>query len=88
MEDVSACRFLYGTGEEHTILLLLKSKDNIADIFLNQRQRIFGEAFSLAFKNKLYEKRFTVIPSLDVESRLQHGIFQTIYFNLQIPFSS
>ena len=35
MQNVSASPFLYGTGEEHTIRLLLKSKDNLANIFLN-----------------------------------------------------
>ena len=35
MQNVLASRFLSGTGEEHTIRLLLKSKDNIANIFLN-----------------------------------------------------
>ena len=88
MQNVSASQSLYGTGEGHTIRLLLKSKDNIANIFLNWQQRIFGEAFTLAFKNKLHAKRLTVIPSLAVESHLQHGIFQTIYFNLEIPFGS
>ena len=71
--------------KEHTIRLLLKFKDSIANIFL---QRIFGEAFTLAFEIKLYAKRRTVIPSLAVESPLQHSIFQTIYFNLEIPFGS
>ena len=88
MQNVLAGRFLYGTGEEHTIHLLLKSKDNIANIFLNNQQTIFGEAFTLAFKNKLYAKRLTVIPSLAVESHLQHGIFQTIHFNLEILFGT
>ena len=81
MQNVSAGRLLYGTGEEHTIACLLKSKDSIANIFLNWRQRILGEAFSLVLKNKLYAKRLTVIPSLTVEPHLQHGIiFQTILF--------
>ena len=88
MQNVSTGRFLYGTGEEHTIRLLLKSKDNIANIFLYKRQRILGEAFTLAFKNKLHGKRLTVIPSPAVESHLQHGIFQMVYFNLEIPFGS
>ena len=35
MQNVSAGRFLYGTGKEHTIRLLLKFKDSIANIFLN-----------------------------------------------------
>ena len=35
IHNISASRFLYGTGEEHMIRLLLKSKDNIANIFLN-----------------------------------------------------
>ena len=50
MQNVSAGRFLYGTGEEHTIRLLLKSKDSIANIFLNNRQSVLGEAFALALK--------------------------------------
>ena len=66
MQNISAGRFFYGTGEEHTIHFLLKSKHNIANIFL---QRIFGEAFTLTLKNKLYAKRLTVIPSLAVVSK-------------------
>ena len=31
------------------------------------------------------QKKLTVIPSLAVELHLQHGIFQTIYFNLETP---
>ena len=43
------------------------------------------EVLTLALKNKFYAKRFTVFPSPAVESHLQHGIFRTIYLNLEIP---
>ena len=41
MQNLSAGQFLYGSGEEHTIRLLLKSKGNIADIFLNKRKEFW-----------------------------------------------
>ena len=39
----------------------------------------------MGLKNKLYAKRLTVIPSHAVESHVEHGIFQTIYFNPGSP---
>ena len=93
MQNVLAGRFFYGTGEEHTIHFLLKSKHNIANIFL---QRIFGEAFTLTLKNKLYAKRLTVIPSLAVVSKryllilrsplvVEKFIVEAISFTCSIP---
>ena len=47
MQNVSACRFLYRTGEEHTIRLLLKFKDNIV---VQQISDIFGQIVGFIVK--------------------------------------
>ena len=48
----------------------------------------FGGIFTLTLKSKFYAKSLTVISSLAGVSHLQHGLFQTIYFNLEISFGS
>ena len=79
MQNVSAAQFWYGTGEKRRIRLLLKSKHSIANIFLNKRQRIFVEVFTLALTNKLYVKRLMSSLHLLLSHILQHCIFQTIH---------